>query len=834
MNNQNKQPSEKDSVIVSEDQKPSVNSQFSDPKKRMKKILAILNNKNEKIEKIENNANGIDYNELVPDNDLRYFLLADMTADLIRNHKANQIRSGYEGFMQAVKVGDMLTPYLLMLMAVFILFGRPEWCANMGTYINYSCTKSLDPNNPVEYFIVKVPLLSFKTKTFICLCSMTVITMINLMKIGVTVSSSVHKKSLYLCLVLLMSYYILFFIDVFNVAKPMFMDVFPVLFTIFNLPSLQKIVNKTLNIIVLSKEILIFYSLILLMVAISARALFRGVPDFHDSDGEVYFYYNFESLANSVYTSVVTFFFMDSIYLMATDLFDHYKIYLVYWIVVGLMVKFFIVNLVVGTLSYYYNTLFKTEVDYMKQYPDLCHKLKEEIIRETANYPRLKAMVKKYHVAGFCDRDIADIEEFYRVSTVNRAITWNADNPHSLANVYNEIATSNNYKVAIGLLEFVGILIIIFSIGEDNTSVFGLYIGLFIVNLLLMMDRVIYLISKRYDSDDNWIILDVVVTSIIASFIIFHLLVTNSDYIAEFVMENRGFKKLIGFLFTVKAVRFLTLFLFQPEIKLIFDVFRNSFGFIADIVLIIIMLFFIFGTIGISLFGGGVNTGSFKTFEEKYGDELSPHAVHFNFNDYYHAFYTLSTIMLSDWLESIKVSTISQPPSQLINLFFIIFFFLSQLCFMNILFGFLVGSANSYLQTNALVEFKRKNAAVNSAHPSSGGDDKPGDDKPGDEEARDPKEQVDKSHFSKDLDSYLDLKKKPDGGQDLVSGPGQDQEGNKDYANELLKSQPEFEESIIESSLPKKLVFKPKSKPAEGYDPLEEILKSIRMQNADE
>ena len=173
-----------DSVLVSEDAQPSVASHLSDPRTRMRKIINMLKANSEN--KTPLNTEAVDYNEMVADHDLRYLLVADVTADLIRTQRASAIKSGYEAYESVERALNGVTPILLFLMGMFILFGRPEWCANLGTYINHACTHSLDPSNPVEYVVARTPMLSASTKTFICIASMTVIAAISLLNMAVT------------------------------------------------------------------------------------------------------------------------------------------------------------------------------------------------------------------------------------------------------------------------------------------------------------------------------------------------------------------------------------------------------------------------------------------------------------------------------------------------------------------------------------------------------------------------------------------------------------------------------------------------------------------------
>lgn len=849
------------SVVVSDEPQPSLNSRLSDPKRRMRKILSLLKSRAEQERDKDGDGASVDYDALVDDGDLRYLLAADVTADLIRTQRANEIKSGFEDYVGAVRILDSVTPILLLLMGLFILFGRPEWCAGLGTYINYACTHSLDPARPVEYLVTRAPMLSASTKTFICMACMAAITLTNLLKVGVTVSSATHRNSLYFCLCLLGSYFALFFLETFAGVNVLFSDIFPVLFAIFNLPSLQKIVGKTLDIMVLSKEIIIFYTLILAMVAISARALFSGVPAFFDADGASYFLYNFADFGSAVYTAVVTFFFMDGVYSMGLALLAGHRLYVAYWVLVGLFVKFFLLNLVCGVLAYYYNTLFESETRFMEGFPDLKQRVKEEIVLETAEYSRLKAMVKKYHRAGFYDRDIVDIEEFYRVTTVNRGVTWNADNPHSVANAYAELAASDAFVIGIGLVELLGVVLILFSLSADASALAYIYIALFIVNFLLFADRVFGLVSKRLDSRAYLAAADLAASAVVGALILAHLLSSHQVYAEQLVAGNRQLKKLVGLLFTAKAVRALRLALFQKEIRLVCDVAYKSFGFIADILLILAMVFFVFATLGIALFGGNVTSASFAQYAAKYGSELSEPAAHLNFNDYYHAFYSLFVVMISDWLGLIRVVTLETRPSLLYNAFFVLFFFISNMCFLNIIFGFVVGSMDSYME--AALKLKHGGESAHFAGGDNGdGDDGDDDGKHDDRDARSDAtgQSGGREDLSADLDHYISVKKKaqpelpPGRSQSRVRDNRQemdiddnmqldedadgeadahlDEEGDA-VRSELL--QEDDGPARLPAEAPKKRVtFKARGLNASGYDPLDEIIKSIRFKNANE
>lgn len=798
--------SEDNSVFVSESGKDSERSMFSNPKERLEKMVTILKNR-VKNTGGEEEQEDVDYDEEIPDDDIRYILVADIAADMIREEQANRIRSGFENYQKLVVFSDVLRPILLTLMGIFIFFSRPEWCANQGSFINYACTMSLDPQNPREYYMTGLFLLSAETKVVICLLCMTAITMLNLAKIGVTVSNTTNKRSFYFCLVLMILYYFVYFYESFSFGQVPCVDILPVLFFIFNVPSLQKIMIKTLKIIVLSKEIITFNIIFLLMVATSARVLFHIIPEFYDTNESSYFIYNYENYQNSIYSSIVTVFLGANVFDLMLTLYQDYKLYMLYWLFVGFLLKFFVLNFLCGILYYYYNTLFDQEIEFVDEFPELKMKVKEDIYLGLINTDRLRMMVKMCYQTGNFDVNIVEIENFYKVTTLQRKVNWNNDNPDSLANVYLNLSKDIRYIFGIGLLEAVGVVLVLMSLEINSYHIYHLYVLLFIINAVLFLDYLTFLNSVRYESKYYTYVLDLVLGVIIGSYILIHLISSNNLYYQSLEADHPNFKKMIGLLFISKAFRFYKLFMYIPQIRVVVEVAFKSFAFITDIFGIILIFFFIFATIGIAVFGGGMSTESFVRFEEKYGDELDDQVTIMNFNDYPQAMITLFIIMLSDWLGQLPTNTLFVKDSMVNNFFFIIFFFFTNMCFLNILFGFMVDNVNAYLEAE-VAKLEEEEAAAEEAEKErlEGGDN--GDDDDNDGGSENNESQKAKSRLSDDLDFYIDFKRK-----------------NPQFENELQAINEEPEDTGPTFN---KLNIKKKQNDEGDFDPLDDVFNKIR------
>lgn len=123
----------------------------------------------------------------------------------------------------------------------------------------------------------------------------------------------------------------------------------------------------------------------------------------------------------------------------------------------------------------------------------------------------------------------------------------------------------------------------------------------------------------------------------------------------------------------------------------------KSLSFLTDILQVIGLLYFIFGIMGIYFFGGSIHSASNELYEERYGGSLSDNAKIFNFNDYYHCFMILFMIMFTGWGGYDKMVTLNLEPTGWYNIYFVGFFFFSNIIFLNILIGFLCGNTDAIM-----------------------------------------------------------------------------------------------------------------------------------------
>ncbi len=214
---------------------------------------------------------------------------------------------------------------------------------------------------------------------------------------------------------------------------------------------------------------------------------------------------------------------------------------------------------------------------------------------------------------------------------------------------------------------------------------------------IILIDQIAYLSTKPITRADFIYIIDVLMTSIICAYIIINLIVKNEEFYTQFISDNPFYKTVIGIFAAIKAFRFYQIFMINVQIRVVVECVFKVMAFITDILFVILIFFLIFATMGISFYGGNVNSGSQELYEEIYGEELDEKIMIFNFNDYYHSMLTLFIVMMTGWHGWDKLNTLGNEMSMKHNIFFGFFFFFSNMVFLNILFGFLVDNINAYL-----------------------------------------------------------------------------------------------------------------------------------------
>jgi hypothetical protein len=533
-----------------------------------------------------------------------------------------------------------------------------------------------------------------------------------------------------------------------------------------------------MNVLINAKEILIFFFLFMATIAMVARLLFFSVENYYDARGTT-FGFNFENFSNSLYSLTIANFLQDNFFDVVGGLMIDNKILVLYWLIVLFLNKFMISNFLCGILYNCYNNLFSKDIEYMnrKQFRNIKISLKKEIHNENLKGSVFKKIMTNYMKTGSFNKNIEEIENFYSLSMNNKhQMEFDKENPDSFSGFFNTLRENVKYIVALGTLEGINYLLIIIAFDMDLSNTYPMICIIISINFILTIDRFLYLLNNHYGDQEKWMVIDIIFSLMIMGLASICLSIPEKNYYTELMTKNRHYFKWLCSLFILKSIRFLKLFGYNKQIAVVTKVIFDSFAFLKDILGIIMIFFFIFGCIGMAMFGGNVNSDTPKLFDEVYGDEPDMGLLVCNFNDYFFAIMTLFTVMLGGWTDIIKVNTVNfgqENNSMIYNIYFITYFFFVSLCFMNTLFGFLVDNVAANLDATIASESEEsvKGDNLSSASSNEGGDE--GGDE-GDKKAE-------FGDMREELDSFINSQKGEDNEGERLNAGDADDEDNDDF-----------------------------------------------------
>ena len=217
-------------------------------------------------------------------------------------------------------------------------------------------------------------------------------------------------------------------------------------------------------------------------------------------------------------------------------------------------------------------------------------------------------------------------------------------NPDSFISDYKALKKTKNYIYFMGILEGLCIFFIVLALDTDENNSMFFYSLLFVIQFFLLIDRLMELGTKEVTFEDKWQILDIPLTGIVLAYIVICLLVESSDYYIDFLNYNSEYRRMFGVIVVCKSFRFFDLVLLNKDINAYCDGVLKCCKYVLDLLFVIFIFFMIYSIIGITFYGGNINSGSPDLYMKIYDEELDENMMLFNFNDFYHSFLTLFMI----------------------------------------------------------------------------------------------------------------------------------------------------------------------------------------------
>lgn len=644
--------------------------------------------------------------EEIEDNDIRFRNACDVAAGLLRKAEEDRLKPGYEDYKTSLELSLVLKNYVTLLIAIFIFLSRPEWCSALGSQVDYSCSKSLDPSYPVTYIRSGLPMLGLDIKMIMCLLGMIINTVIELANISMRNSCVERRNSFVVMFTMTVCYFGIFVVYKIEEYSVPCSDLIPIIFTLMSFEQLKRIFFKSIRIILLSRDVILFFILFIFAASIVSRVFFFNTPDYFDAEEPNIFTMNFKSFGNSFWSVINSIFLINNEMLLITALFTNWKFMVLFWMLVGLTRKLVLFNFLTAQLYNFYNAMFDKEVEFIKKNPALASAIKQDIALKRVDVKRIEATIQKLNTVGTLEKNIISLEDFYKVpSAENHSI---AENPDNFTRRNRQMVSSVAYQIFIAFIQFICIVCLVTSMTFDATT--GLmYSLIFVLNFVLLFDSYLCLDIRKFDFGQFVCYFDILTGAILTALLMVFFMVGEQTYTRQIQAQNPMLRKAIGLILMVKIGRLLKGLTINEQIKLVFEIFIKSLGFVVDVFGSIFVIILIYSTVGIAAFGGNVTSDITDIYRKKFDSEMDPYWMVLNFNDYWHSFLTLFCVMMGGWNGISTMNTLkSQQSHILINLFFISFYFLTNLCFLSILFGFLVDNVSAYLSK----DFERKQAKV--------------------------------------------------------------------------------------------------------------------------
>lgn len=638
----------------------------------------------------------IDINELVEDEDDRLLIASDYVKDRLLYFMSNQIKPHYVHYQKHIQNLEYLQTFCIIISFIFLILSRPEWCVVLGDQVNFMCTKSLNPDDPVEYYFWSPVVLDFKFKMTMCFLSQVIVLVSQLIKIKITQSSSYDRNIFIVGFFISLFYAVGIWLKAFDIYNIPLMDLIAFTFFACFIESIQKPILRVYNLLPKSYGVIMFLIYFGFIVGTVSRVFFGKEPDLYDSD-DSFMFYNFTSYFKSLYSGLM----IGLIGGGGIDLMLYYYgnnwFKFIYWFVIYLFFRFLLPNLFIIAFMKNYKETFKGSLEYILKFPKLTKILKYEIYNGTYTNAKAEEILQTIFTTDDYKTKIRHFEEFYRVSSDGDFNTVRSSNADSAMNIIQDFINSDTGYYVRSFLEGISVILILFAFEYQGESVKPFYIFIFLFQFVLMVLDFAFLMTQKMTLDDFWRVLNIAAGAAILTLIIFNLLNTNPLYFVSFNENNITYQKIIGFLILSKSIQFYLLIMKVDLPKTLIEGTIKNFSFISELFKGLFFVYFIYSIIGLYLYGGSVNSGTAQKYYDRFGDELAPNAQLFNQNDYPHSFYLLFMIMMIGWGDYQKLLTINREPSWWNNLYFLSFYFIIGIVMFNNLQGLIIDSTIAVL-----------------------------------------------------------------------------------------------------------------------------------------
>jgi hypothetical protein len=368
------------------------------------------------------------------------------------------------------------------------------------------------------------------------------------------------------------------------------------------------------------------------------------------------------------------------------------------------IVNIILFNLILASFYFYYQSFYTGSVKRLNARKGLV-KILKKLKHDTLTDDQLRYIIETYQSDPSITWDEIDKEPF------------KADNKNAKSGIiaYKKLVDYMTHPFAEGIRGIVNIAIVLQTLQvipifhkingiRQESSRFHLVIQMSMI-LVSMVDQFICLIIRgwRKTFESLALTFDLADTLVALLFGMIFLSFTDFTLLLNYQYTSSMFK-FYALATICKVLSVIMFFRLKKEIKIVLDVMLNSAIFLIDVIGMIGIVMLLFSSVGITLFGGVLNSQSLGTFKSVLpDDEYNEGIQYLNFNDYGNALVLLFTVMMSGWNDTLKMHCFSLANRGFVhNYFFVIYWICTNLFLMNVLIGFIIDNIVAYLSEESL------------------------------------------------------------------------------------------------------------------------------------
>jgi hypothetical protein len=426
-------------------------------------------------------------------------------------------------------------------------------------------------------------------------------------------------------------------------------------------------------------EIFAFFLVDWMFIAALMEILFVAFPNYSDSAN--FYSFNFNNYFKSLF-SVFVFFTTNNSPEIIIKFYPANSLITTSFITLVWVNNILLIGLLIG-LTYY-----KMKIEMFDQIKEVqkVH-VKNFVYERLTDYPNIKSVLIKRILNIYIENQHIDFIDIKK--SIDEQLKYERKVTKASEEIFHNLKQSFEYELAFAIVNLIIVCLALYFISMKDFSKYQYFLIVIFLCCLSLLDAFNHLFFYDInDYDSMWkTIFDTVINIVVIGL---------SIALSLQKEPSSALIKLWAFLCLTKMFRvFLIYFKFDRH-KLRRHILYPFFRQLYEISFQVFILFLVFASLGVNIFGGNINSYSLSIYNEAMGTDYEYETM--NFNTILNSLTTFFIVMLNNnWPIIANISVISNSDNKrLMKFMFILFKFLINYIFINSLIAFIIQIFNEY------------------------------------------------------------------------------------------------------------------------------------------